>query len=180
MNWVELERRVYEAVKYAFTELLGTHPKEHFYAFALYTDSSAMTICAAANSVQGLDEKLSQEEEEDRTEETIKYYKWASSEWAYESWGREGFKEICMLLRESPERADIEKFRSKIIDVMTAVLLRIKNEGFFKFSGSPRNPVLFVTVTDDDGAEALENQSAKILNGEKEFDEFLARYDSII
>ena len=178
MDLIDLEKRVYEAAKSAFSDLSSAHPGEEFYACALYTDSSAMTICPSANSVQGLEKKLSQEDEEDRSEESAQYYKWASSEWAYEAWGSERFKEICKLLREAPERSDMEIFQSQIYHVMTNALLRLKDEGFFQSFGAPHSPVLFVTVADDDRAEEVENQSARILNGEKEFDEFINRYDA--
>lgn len=178
MGWLNLEKRVYEAAKSAFTSLQNSHPDERFYAFALYTDSSAMTICPSANSVQSLEAKVNQEQEEDRSEEAIQYYKWASSEWEYEAWESERFKDICTTLRESSERNDIEKFQSQVFITMTNALLMLKNEGFFESFGIPQAPVLFVTITDDDRAEELENQSAKILNGEKEFDGFINRYSS--
>lgn len=176
MNWLDLENRVYEAAKSAFTSLINSHPDEIFYACALYTDSSAMTICPSANSMRGLEEKVNQEEEEDRSDEAIQYYKWASSEWAYEAWESERFKDICKTLRESSERNNIEKFQLQVFQIMTNALLVLKNEGFFQSFGIHQAPVLFITITDDDRAEEVENQSAKILNGEKEFDEFINRY----
>jgi hypothetical protein len=178
MNWLDLEKRVYEAAKSAFTSLLNSHPGEQFYACALYTDNSAMTICPSANSMRGLETKVNQEEEEDRSEEAIQYYKWASSEWAYEAWGSERFKDVCKSLRESSERNNIEKFQSQVLHTMTNALLMLKNEGFFLSFGIRQAPILFVTITDDDRAEDVENQSAKILNGEKEFNEFINRYNS--
>lgn len=177
MDWVDLEARVYKAAKSAFSSLKNAHHNEGFYVCALYTDSDAMTICPSANSFWGLEEKISQEEEEDRSREVIQYYKWASSEWAYEAWQSEEFKEVCKSLREPAERSDFESFQSQVLLVMTNVLLLLKNEGFFQSFNARQSPVLFVTITDDDRAEKFENKSAKILNSERVFEEFVNRYN---
>lgn len=176
MDWVDLEVRVYEAAKSAFSSLKKARPNEEFYVCALYTDSGAMTICPSANSFRGLEEKISQEDEEDRSNEVVQYYKWASSEWAYEAWQSEDFEGVCKSLRESAERSDFENFQSQVFLTMTNALLLLKNEGFFQSFNARQSPVLFVTITDDDRAEELENKSARILNGEQVFGEFVNRY----
>ena len=179
MNWVDLERRVYQATKSAFSSLKNTCPDEEFYVFALYTDSGAMTICPSANSLNGLQDKINQEDEEDRSAEVVQYYKWASSEWAYEARGSEEFQDICKSLRESEEWSDFENFQSQVFLTMTNALLSLKNEGFFTSFKTQQFPVLFVTITDDNRAEEVENKSAKILNGEPVLNKFLSRYDDV-
>ena len=179
MDWVDLEKRVYKAAKSSFSSLKSAHPNEEFYVFALYTDSGAMTICPSANSFRGLEDKIGQEEEEDRTHEAVQYYKWASSEWAYEAWQSEEFEGVCKALRESAERSDFESFQAQVFQVMTNALHLLKNEGFFESFNAHQSPVLFVTITDDDRAEEFENKSAEVLNGERVFDEFVSRYNGV-
>ena len=179
MDWVDLETRIYDAAKSAFSSLKNAHPNEEFYVCALYTDSGAMTVCPSANSFRGLEEKVSQEDEEDRSPEVVQYYKWASSEWVYEAWRSEEFKGVCKSLRESAESSDFESFQSKLFLAMTNALLLLKNEDFFQDFNAHQSPVLFVTITDDDRAEEFENKSARVLNSEQVFDEFMNRYSSV-
>lgn len=61
----------------------------------------------------------------------IAYYKWASSEWAYEACGGELFADINNNLRNNIERADFEFFKLQVIDVMTKTLAVLVSERFF-------------------------------------------------
>jgi len=58
MNWTEFEGEITPLVKQALDELQRAHSDERFYAFSLYTDSSAMTIAVAGNSLEALDLKV--------------------------------------------------------------------------------------------------------------------------
>lgn len=80
MNWEEFECEIRSLVVQALQELQVEHSGDKFYAFALYTDSSAMTIALAGNSLEALEAKLEEENEEDR-EDSRQYYQWATSEW---------------------------------------------------------------------------------------------------
>lgn len=68
-----------------------------------------MTIAVAGNSLEALDLKVQKEDEEDR-EDSVPYFKWATSEWVYEGWRRDLFKNACKELREDSERTDISTF----------------------------------------------------------------------
>ncbi|MEE5097838.1 DUF4303 domain-containing protein [Pseudomonas alliivorans] len=175
MDWAALEKRVYESSRAAFQSLKQSHENEKIYAYALYTDSSAMTIAPSANSIEALNHKIEQEEEEDRTEEVIAYYKWASSEWAYEAYGGELFADINNDLRNDVERADFEFFKLQVTDVMTKTLAALVSEHFFE-QADTGNVVVFVTVTDDDDAEKIENSSAQVINSKNVYREFITRY----
>ncbi|AMM02911.1 MULTISPECIES: DUF4303 domain-containing protein [Pseudomonas] len=175
MNWQALESTALTLVTKALQDLSVEHPDEQFYACALYTDSSAMTMAVAVNSVEALEEKLKGEGEEER-EELMPYYKWASSEWKYEGWKGEYFKDICKDLREASDRSDILRFKERLLSLMVNVLSSLRREGFFS-SFKIQEPMLFVTVTDDDGAEELENKTAELLNSSEGYNYFIRRFD---
>ncbi|QEI06756.1 DUF4303 domain-containing protein [Pigmentiphaga aceris] len=175
MNWNELENEVYAAAKEVFVNVQNAHPNEQFYAFALYTDSGAMTICPAANSVEGLTRELANDETDPDGEEAA-YYRWATSEWAYESWQADSFNDICTKLGDIPESEDFAHTQAKVYEVMTNALARLSKEGVFKPQSSGDAPVLFVTLTDDDEAEDVENRSAKVLNSPEVFEKFVNRF----
>lgn len=178
MDWNNLESQVYTLSKKAFLNLLDDHSNEKFYAFALYTDSSAMTICLAANSLEKLNEKIDEEDDEDKTDEAISYFKWTSSEWAYEAFEGDALAEINRALREDKERSEFNNFAQRLINSMTNVLASLVSEDFFKRKSIIEEVVVFVTITDDDVAQSIENVSAKLLNTDNSLQIFLKRFDS--
>ena len=171
MNWGELEKKCYQATSEAMNRLLAENSHEDFYAFSLYTDSSAMTVMLSANSEQQLESIL--ENEEDKSKETINYYRWATSEWAYDGCFPELFGEISTLLRESPNRSDFTDFKRKLLQILTNTLNKIKSG---ELASSLEKSILFVSVTDDDESEEIENISAQIINNHQETSFFLERY----
>ena len=176
MNWTELEDDVYQAASAAFTELQTAHPDEQFYAFALYTDSGAMTICPAASSHEALARKFAKEGI-DAADDDAPYYTWSTSEWPYEAWEDEHFNDICTRLRESLEsEEDHEHFLAQVFQTMTNAMARVRDDGVFTHGKSGDAPVLFVTLTDDEQAEAVEDASAKTLNSPEVYARFAARY----
>ncbi|CAM3321318.1 DUF4303 domain-containing protein [Pseudomonas plecoglossicida] len=175
MNWQELESAALTSVKKALQDLNEEHPDEMFYACSLYTDSSAMTMALAVNSVEALNAKLEKEVEEER-EELMPYYKWATSEWEYEAWMGEYFKDICKSLREASERDDTSNFKESLISLMVKILSALRKEGFFR-SFKIQDPMLFVSITDDDGAESVENRTSELLNSPEEYICFVRRFD---
>lgn len=174
MNWKEFEMDLLAVVAKALQELQVEYSNERFYAFALLTDSSAMTIALAANSVEALESKILSENEEDR-EDSRAYYQWAVSEWQYAAWRGELFRTASKKLREATGRDDIATFREDLYSVMIAVLNKLCEARPFQ-RYLVQEPTLFVTVTDNDSAEILENYSAKVLNSPAVYDNFLNRY----
>jgi len=175
MDWKNFEVEVSSIVKQAIKDLHDARPSEHFYTFALYTDTSAMTVAMAANSLEVLELKLQDEDEEDR-DESRSYYQWATSEWEYEAWRGDLFKGISKELREASGRDEIAAFRENLYLSMTNVLKELGKERFFD-PFVVQNPTLFVTVTDDDTAEVVENNSAKVLSTPAAYAEFVNRYE---
>lgn len=180
MNWSELQNRIFDSAKKAFKQVDKEYSNEEFYAFALYTDSSVMSISPSANSIEQFNEKIESElEGEDKTPENEAYYKWAFSEWHYEGVGGDFFREINKDLRECVERADFEKFKGKVLQAMIDALSDMVKEHFFDSVGKEsENAVVFVSMTDDDEAENIENASAKVINSEAICEAFLVRYDA--
>jgi hypothetical protein len=178
MHWDQLKNQVYEASKQGFHQLLESHKSEDIYALALYTDSGAMSVSASANSVERYAEKVDADlDDEDKTGDNLAYYKWSTSEWAYEAADGESFALINKLLRENDERENFSSFKKGLLNVMTESLAQLVSEGFFENLYTNRsNYVVFVSITDDDDAESVENESAEVINSRPTYDEFLKRY----
>jgi hypothetical protein len=89
-------REISDAARETYRALLAKHPGEHFYAFALYTDSGAMTVVPAANSEEGLQRVRKQMAVGD--EERAPEFRWATGEWVYEAAEAGPFHPLCKRL----------------------------------------------------------------------------------
>jgi hypothetical protein len=175
MDWNALEFEIYKAARNAFDDLRKTHPDEEFYAYALYTDSDACTVCPAANSLRGFAKAVSQES--DLSAADVAYYKWATSEWAYEGWKSSYFREISAQLRASENRANFATFKRGVAASMIGALKKLDADGFFGVGAEREKLVLFISVTDDNSAESVENESARLLNPKSVYERFALRYE---
>lgn len=169
-----------DAARVTYRALLAAHPQDHFYAFALYTDSGAMTVVPAANSDEGL--KRVREQMAVGDDEKAPEFTWATGEWAYESAEADSFNPLCKRLADTvlgpnlPE-AQFDAFFKELQRDMIEALRQLDREGLFRTGAEREKITLFVTISDDNGAEELENQSAQILNPPAVFDRFIKRYD---
>ncbi|WP_338638387.1 DUF4303 domain-containing protein [Burkholderia pyrrocinia] len=176
----DFPREIADAARVTYRALLAAHPNEHFYAFALFTDGGAMTVVPAANSDEGLKrirEKMEVADDDDAPEFT-----WAPAEWAYESAEADSFNPLCKRLADTvlgpnfQEAKFGEFFRDLQHDMIEALRL-LDQEGLFGTGAEREKITLFVSISDDDGAVQLENESAKVLNPPAVFDRFIKRYD---
>ncbi|AOR58281.1 DUF4303 domain-containing protein [Pectobacterium parmentieri] len=171
MDWYRFEGDCYQLAVKLITRILSENPDENFYAFSLYTDSSAMTVSLSANSKEKL--KAILDADSDKSKENQSYYKWAISEWAYEGYGTDFFSDMSKELRLSPEREHFYDFKNSLIYSLTNALKRANEE---IVQEGHTIAVMFVSVTDDDSAEDIENMSSKIINNRVAHNLFLERY----
>ena len=175
-DFSEFQQELARAARASFEDLRAARPVEHFYAYALYTDSSAMTVMPAANSLEALAEvrKEMDIEDGDRAPE----YKWGTGEWRYEAWKAGYFAGISAKLRAQMDSEDVALRAKAVHGDMTAALHLLDQEGFFGVGDARNKVVLFVSISDDDGAIRLENDSALILNPPIVCQEFMKRYEA--
>lgn len=177
-DFSDFQREIADAARATFRALRAQHPDEHFYAFALYTDSGAMTVVPAANSVEG----LRRIREQQAVPDDDPWYAWGFSEWAYAAAEASPFNAICGKLADdllSPQfvRSRFSEFSRQLHAEMIGALRLLDREGLFGTGDERAAITLFVSISDDDAAEALENESAKALNPPAVVDAFVRRYD---
>ncbi|QRR07156.1 DUF4303 domain-containing protein [Burkholderia sp. MS455] len=178
IDFSDFQREIADAARATFKALRALHPDEHFYAFALYTDSGAMTVVPAANSVEGLSRVRAQQAVADPDP----WYVWGCPEWAYAAAEASPFNVICGKLADevlSPTfvRSRFAEFSRQLHADMIEALRLLDRDGLFGTGEAREAITLFVSISDDDAAEALENESAKALNPPAVADKFLRRYD---
>jgi hypothetical protein len=94
MNFEILKENIEAATKKAFIEIFEKHGSEEIYAFALYSDEGAMTVCPATNTLAHLANADADDEDD------LAYYKFEPAEWKYEMTGAdEDFNAISESLR---------------------------------------------------------------------------------
>jgi hypothetical protein len=175
VNFATLQQEIASAARQAFTEIRNDHPSERFYAFALYTDDSAMTVEPAANSEEALE---STAEDYDESPDTG-WLRWGTAEWAYESEGGDHFNDVYDALNvenryDKKDPKAFGAFKQNLFETMILALKSLDDEGFFG-TGKDREAVtLFCSVSDSDDAEDLEDQSAKRLNSKAVYRRFKA------
>lgn len=136
MDFKPLEQKIEKATKKALIELFEKHKDEEIYAFALYSDEGAMTVCPSMNTVAFLND-LNEEERD-----SLAYYKFEPAEWKYEGIGaEEDFEEICSELRTELEKNNYDneyeneevftKFQNQLFASCISVLKKLKEEDFF-------------------------------------------------
>lgn len=172
-DFSDFQKEIAQAAKGSFEDLRAAHPTEHFYAYALYTDSDAMTVVPAANSLEALAEVRKEMDVE--VEERAPEFEWGTGEWRYDAWKAGYFNGISAKLRVRMRTEDVS-LRAKAVHAdMTAALRLLDQEGFFGVGETRNEVVLFVSISDDDRAIHLENDSAKTLNSPAAYQEFVER-----
>lgn len=144
MNFDQLKFKIEQATKQAFTEIYQQHAAEGIYAFALYSDENAMTVCPATNCLTALTSI---------DPEDLDYYRFEPAEWAYEMQGADLiFNQISTELRNTvsqylsqPEK--LVQFRDQLYRCCIEVLLKLKQEHFFS-QLTQQDIFLLFTVSD--------------------------------
>lgn len=163
MDFQLLSEKIEKAAKKAFLEMYEQHGSEQIYAFALYSDDGAETLCPSTNTLKGM---LGEEEFEAYLQgEALEYYEFETAEWAYEyEGGRAEFREICGILSEA-QYDDFQAYREQFFEVCVAVLHKLKKENFFK-NIVQREIFLTFAVSDSDWLVRNERKIIPLLNDE--------------
>lgn len=127
----KLEQKIETATREAFQEMVEKHQQERIYAFALYSDEGAMTVCPSTNTMDYLETKPNND---------FTYYKFQPAEWKYEGDGADKkFAKICNKLYKEVEKDKydddeslFEDFQNELYQTCIGVLKKLKQENFFK------------------------------------------------
>lgn len=130
-DFKKLALEIEAATRETFQEMVSHHANENIYAFALYSDEGAITVCPSTNTEDFLATK-------DKVDFT--YYKFEPAEWCYEGgkFGKE-FSTISHQLYEAIEEEEeevddeaFEEFQQTLYQTCIDVLLKLKQENFFR------------------------------------------------
>nr|WP_301291428.1 DUF4303 domain-containing protein [Paenibacillus xylanexedens] len=129
---------------------------EKVYACAFGTDSDWVTLFMALNTEESLSKHITSMKEQglcDSEQDEI-YYRWGCSEYQY---GEDThFNHISRLLYATEE---VQEYKDEIIRIIAKVVNETADDVFAQYGQAKADITFFVSLTDDDLAEEIENQS---------------------
>ena len=182
----ELVNQIEEAVKKAVKEILKETGEEKIYAAALVTDSDCITLYLALNTyeymkkrdeeyIEMLHDNLSEEKIKNVREGKASLTKWIPDEWGYSD-GRDSELVKISELLYAKEESNPEEYEKHIDLFFETVTSAFKNLIELKIFGEASEEITyFISMTDDERTPEIENYSAKLLNSENVYKDFLNR-----
>lgn len=182
-----LEYKIEQAVKKDMQKILKETGNEKIYAVALVTDSDCITLYLAVNTYEfmekndkeySIDMDLSEEDIKNLKEGSASLTQWIPDEWGYSDDNNSELVKISKLLYENSESEDFgdeeyEENQKLFLETVTSAFKHlIKEKVFGKYS---EEITYFISMSDDDRAEEIENDSAKLLNPSNIYETFLNR-----
>jgi WD40 repeat protein len=153
----KLRQAITQAARATFTKLRDTHPKETFYAFALYTSNESNYITASANTEEGLLERAKRREK--REKKGLKRHadllRWNPPDWVYHCAGDDQFEEAQKMLDVLSDSCDLDEDEfEKEFDTRLAVFIdglkELDAEGFFGRGKERQKVTLLVAMGDQE------------------------------
>ena len=167
------KKELKEAIIGDYLSLKVLFNNETPYCCALVTDSDASTIFFAINTIERYNDKINKVGEKYKA-----YYKWTPAEWAYGDHlsNQKMVSNVSNILSKKIEEKEVKdnysNFEISLYECMTEVLKELlEEEKYFK------NMIVFISISDDKRAKAVENYSAKIINSENIYNSFIKRYE---
>jgi hypothetical protein len=176
VDFDQLRRQIADATRRTFTAVQSRCAGELLYAFGLYSDGSAMTVCPAANT-EGAYRRALERSGASETEQ-VNYYRWAFPEWdATTDADARAFSAISKKIgrdgRYDEQDPDgFVHFKARVYATMVLALLDLVEEGFFGKDREREQLTLLCSEPDSGCAVWLEDESARRLNPGKVYKKF--------
>lgn len=174
----EFEQRVREGFRADLEVILAevSEAKEKVYACAFGTDSDFVTLFLAVNTEESLARHIANMKSEGLCDdaESELYYRWGCSEYQYGD--QSHFNHISRFLYAQD---NVYQYKDEMVKIMANVVKETTDELFLKYNQNKEDITFFVSMTDDELAEELENESVALMSNPELVSPFLARYNNI-
>lgn len=158
---------------------------EKIYAAALVTDSDCITLYLAVNSYEYMRKRdleyidilhLPEDQAKKIQDGTGSIVKWVPDEWGYSDGKDSRLNEISKLLyaKEASDSEAYEKENDLFFETVTSAFKEVISTKVF--GEASEEIVYFISMSDDERTDDIENYSAKLLNSEKVYEKFLKRH----
>ena len=176
--FLSMKQLIIDSIRSDFIELVERLKGENIYAIALVTDSYMESLYLAISTEESLLIQIRKYRREinPQTEHYKSVLRWTPAEWLYDNniLPDSNLKKINnQLCNRNEYSAELE---AEYYGVLTDSIITLDKEGLFSLSSKRENIVLFISISDDDKAEAVESCSAKILKKEIVYNKFMQRF----
>lgn len=187
--FLDLQPAIENAVRHAMEKIRLEIGKERIYSAALVTDSDCVTLFLAVNT----EEALARRDESDRTPERLaelrEYWseelvsrvadgsfslnRYVPDEWDYSDGTDSELNQVSRRLCEQEEALSdtdddaYDEFREQFLETVALAFETLRTEGVF---GS--EIICFISMSDDDLAAEIEDDSARRLNTSEQYEQF--------
>ncbi|KXU95309.1 hypothetical protein CR51_25260 [Caballeronia megalochromosomata] len=167
-----------DAVRSDYLELAKMAGSEKIYAVALVTDTWIDSVYLGLNTEAAANARMAFYRNKGKTNE--EGYRaavwWAPAEWGYSNDDLTDSKisGINPILRDKGELT--HELANEFFEVVLDIFRTLDQEGLFSGNSKERDITLFISISDDERTEAVENHSAKLLNSKNLVEVFLNRY----
>ncbi len=183
----ELDNKIQQAVKVEMQNIQRKIGKERIYAVALVTDSDCVTLFLAVNTYEYLQKRdkkyakeldLSEEDLKNVKEGSVSLTQWIPDEWGYSDGKNSQLNMISELLFEHDESEEYdeesyEENQRLFFETVTSAMEHLIAEKVFgEYS---EEITFFISMSDDERTEEIENYSAKLLNSADIYENFYHR-----
>lgn len=169
----EFEERFRAGFSEDFKSILEEVKNEKVYSCAFGTDSDFVTLFLAVNTEESLAKHIINMKAQGLcdSKEDENYYRWGFCEYQYGD--ATHLNHISKFLYATENVLD---HKDEMIKIMAKVVNETDDALFNQFGQSKEDIIFFVSMTDDDMAEELEDQSVIQMTNAKLVDGFLHRY----
>ena len=183
----ELDNKIQQAVKVEMQNIQRKIGKERIYAVALVTDSDCVTLFFLFNTYEYLQKRdkkyakeldLSEEDLKNVKEGSVSLTQWILDEWGYSDGKNSQLNMISELLFEHDESEEYdeesyEENQRLFFETVTSAMKHLIAEKVFgEYS---EEITFFISMSDDERTEEIENYSAKLLNSADIYENFYHR-----
>ena len=182
----KISKKLCKAIKKDAKRVLKELDGEELYSVALVTDSDCISLYMALNTYEYLetaDEEYLELVREDLTEADINQIKsgvicltkWLPDEWGYSDGETSALNKISRLLYKKEETVpeEYEKNKKLFLEMVITVFKDLIEDKVF--GKDSEHVTFFVSMSDGEGIYDIENYSAKMLNSQKVYEEFVNR-----
>lgn len=142
-----LQTLLVAATYQAVCALRSSHPDQHFNAYALLSDDSAMTISLLANSREAL---ANAEDENEMF--------WNPGEWQFDEGGAyfdSAYRLLLQAHRDLPFAVNFEEFRASAFEACIAALEQLAAEGLFGTGAEREETLVLFEVSDSEELDGV-------------------------
>lgn len=163
MDWIAIAGKLRAATVAAADMLSAVLEEQHLYSICLQTADDGMSVGFCANTEEGYAEKRASEAEfEKMTPDFAAYLRWSPAEWRYEGFGDDPFTDINRDLTAASIawNDDFALYFDHLSHAMIDALAHLRVERAQALEGV----TLFVTISDSEAAQGVEQKSIHRLN----------------